>query len=520
MRVALYARYSSEKQADGYTIESQIETCRKHLESKGAACEIVEYIDRAKSGTTQAGRAALMRLQGDAANGLLNRLIVYKFDRLGRNLVDTATTIRDLEEVGVEIVSATEGNDRMARGMHLVIAEDFSRQLGERTLAGTKKAAEAGRIGGPAPYGYVRDKAGQFKVDRSKARIVRRIFKEYLNCKSFRTIAEELNVDQIPSPSGGQWGYQTLQFLLSNSTYIGQVIYNQRTLHRSRKTGRRICRKRPREQWMVFERPDLRIVTAKTWAAAQARRKRRTHLGAECHRKYALSGVVRCAACGHAFTAQPAKNKHGRRYVYMACGARVAGKSCENTFRFREDYLSGELVRQLAGILFAAEAVESLKGTVMRLALERLASVDTEAAETGETIRACERRITHVMKLMLQAEERGDGTKDLWAAELAEQNMRRRRLEKRGSELAQRQRPGVAVISRLVDQAIERQREGLLEIHKPEPLRHALQLLTGGILAHPDRRLTYETSPARVLMADGAIPQFTVETRGRFRIKL
>jgi len=122
MRVALYARYSTEKQNDGYSIEAQLEACHRRLDADGTPHKVTEYIDRAKSGTTIAGRTALMRLIGDAANGLVDRVMVYKFDRLGRSQAETATLIQDLEDAGVEVVSATEGDDPLARGMHLVFA--------------------------------------------------------------------------------------------------------------------------------------------------------------------------------------------------------------------------------------------------------------------------------------------------------------------------------------------------------------------------------------------------------------
>src|SRR5205085_2418809 len=93
-------------------------------------------------------------LLADAEAGKLSRVYVYKFDRLGR-AADTHLIAQQLEDAGVELISSTEGTNALARGIQLVVAEDYSRQLASRTRDGLLKRFEQGAFtGGLAPYGY------------------------------------------------------------------------------------------------------------------------------------------------------------------------------------------------------------------------------------------------------------------------------------------------------------------------------------------------------------------------------
>ena len=118
---AVYARYSSHKQDDGTSIEVQLETC--HRAADGPC---VDYIDRARTGRAIGGRLQLIKLIEDADAGRIGRVFVYKFDRLGR-AAETHSMVAQLEECGVEVISATEGKEALSRGIQLVVAEHYSK---------------------------------------------------------------------------------------------------------------------------------------------------------------------------------------------------------------------------------------------------------------------------------------------------------------------------------------------------------------------------------------------------------
>src|SRR5688572_10273793 len=231
---AIYARYSSHAQDDGTSIEMQLEQCER---AAGNGCQ--HYIDRAKTGRTVGGRAQLLAMLADAEAGKLARVFVYKFDRLGRD-AETHTIARDLEDHGVELISVTEGTNALSRGIQLVVAEDYSRQLANRTRDGLLKRFEQGAFtGGVPPYGYrvvTRDGRRMLEVDPSEAAIVRDVARQYLGeSAGFRSIAKRLRERGIASRRGAGWCFTSVRSLLLNSILAGRLRFNVRRMHLDRR---------------------------------------------------------------------------------------------------------------------------------------------------------------------------------------------------------------------------------------------------------------------------------------------
>ncbi|HUU97560.1 MAG TPA: recombinase family protein, partial [Phycisphaerae bacterium] len=86
MTTAIYARYSSHAQDGGTSIDVQIDAC-----SRGLDGDVKQYVDRAKTGRSLAGREALLQLLADAEAREFDRVLIYKYDRLGRNLAESST---------------------------------------------------------------------------------------------------------------------------------------------------------------------------------------------------------------------------------------------------------------------------------------------------------------------------------------------------------------------------------------------------------------------------------------------
>jgi len=95
---AIYARYSSHAQDGGTSIDVQLDACGRGLE----AGNVRQYVDRARTGRATAGREALLQLLDDVKEGLIGRVLVYKYDRLGRNLSETSAIIAQLRQAFAE----------------------------------------------------------------------------------------------------------------------------------------------------------------------------------------------------------------------------------------------------------------------------------------------------------------------------------------------------------------------------------------------------------------------------------
>lgn len=151
----MYVRYSSHSQDGNTSVDVQIETCKRAIRAAGGDPDkAVTYSDEAKTGRVVGGRDALKRMMQDARRGKVSRIFVFKWDRLGRSLADTAALVKQLERLGVTIVSATEGKDKLTRGVLLSVAEWYSDCLGERTTAGLRQRFNERAHTGNRAYGY------------------------------------------------------------------------------------------------------------------------------------------------------------------------------------------------------------------------------------------------------------------------------------------------------------------------------------------------------------------------------
>jgi site-specific DNA recombinase len=233
-KAVAYVRVSTEEQAThGHGLEAQDRAVRAFAESQGY--ELVEVVaDPGASGATRpADRPGFAQILELAAGRRFVVLLVYKFDRLARDIRFAVTTVSDLaEQHGVVIRSVTEPIDTatpMGRTLFAILAgmaENEREAITERTKGGRiTKASKGGFAGGAAPYGYERDREGGLRIVEAQARVVRRIFRERRQRRTLQEVADGLNADGIPAPRGGKWRHCTVAYVADNPKYKGAVEY-------------------------------------------------------------------------------------------------------------------------------------------------------------------------------------------------------------------------------------------------------------------------------------------------------
>jgi len=228
-----YIRVSTEEQAaHGYGLEAQERAIRSFAQSQGY--ELVRVVsDPAVSGATRpADRAGFNQLLDLAGEGKISILLVWKFDRLARQIVYSVVTANELSELGVAVRSVTEPIDTatpMGRTIFAVLAgmaEQERQAITERTWHGRReKAGLGGFAGGAAPYGYRKDKDGGLVVDVAEAAIVRRIFGLRAEKVSFAAIAAALNAEGLVTRRGSAWRHGAIAYICDNPKYRGAVEY-------------------------------------------------------------------------------------------------------------------------------------------------------------------------------------------------------------------------------------------------------------------------------------------------------
>jgi len=420
MRVALYARYSSDNQRDA-SIEDQLRQCRERAAREGWT--IVEsYSDRAISGASLI-RSGIQSLLADAQAGRFDIVLSEALDRISRDQEDVAGVFKRLRFAGVTIVTLSEGEiNELHVGLKGTMNALFLKDLAIKTHRGIRGRVEAGKIGGGNAYGYrvihqldARGEPirGEREIIEEQAEIVRRIFREYVAGKGPQRIAMDLNREGIPSPSGKRWSDSTIRGnrvissgILNCELYVGVIRWNRQKKLKHPDTGRFAYRMNPESEWIRADAPELRIIPQELWDAAKARQDELTALYQKqiessraatrtmmarnggmnaTHRpRTLLSGLVFCGCCGGTY----ARRGQDR----FACSNHVLGNGCDNARTIARTALEA---RALAGLRdrlmtpdMAAEAMRAYALETNRLNRERRNSAEASRRELVETTKA------------------------------------------------------------------------------------------------------------------------------------
>ena len=177
MRAAIYARVSTFDQEP----ENQLVELRRYASARG--WDVKEHVDNGVSGAKER-RPALDALLADAKRRRFDVLVVWRLDRLGRNLRHLIILLEELQALGIAFVSLGEGIDATTPAgklqMHILgaIAEFERSRIAERVRAGLQRArAQGRRLGRPrktvatmdVPGGSVRQAAATWGVSKSTA---------------------------------------------------------------------------------------------------------------------------------------------------------------------------------------------------------------------------------------------------------------------------------------------------------------------------------------------------------------
>ena len=315
MRVALYARVSSEAQEARGTIGSQLEVLRARVAAEGHEL-VAEFCDDGYSGA-RLNRPGLDALRDQAEAGAFDAVWCLSPDRLARAYAYQVLVLDELEQFGVRVLFSDapalddDPQARLLTQVQGVIAEYERAKISERNRRGRLFRARAGEIvTWKVPYGYrrvPRDATGpaRLEVFEPEAAVVRRIYDDYLNGgQSIRQIMRSLNAEQIPTPTGkAEWWHSTLCRILTNEAYVGRVYFNQTETtptNNATNSGRRRAtsqRRRPRQDWIEISCPPI-IDDAIFEAAQRVSRDNSRWSPRNLHDEaWLLRGLVRCGAC-------------------------------------------------------------------------------------------------------------------------------------------------------------------------------------------------------------------------------
>ncbi|RCU53406.1 recombinase family protein, partial [Agrobacterium vitis] len=419
MKVALYARYSSDNQRDA-SIEDQLRICRTRAEREGWTI-VDSYTDRAISGASLI-RPGIQELIADGLKRRFDVILTESLDRLSRDQEDIAGLYKRMRFAGVSIVTLSEGEvSELHIGLKGTMGALYLKDLADKTRRGLRGRVEEGKSGGGLCYGYdvVRHvdtsgetSRGERTINEPEANIVRRIFTEYLAGKSSRTIAMVLNGEGVPGPQGSEWGPSTIHGnpkrgtgILNNELYIGKLVWNRLRYLKDPDTGKRVSRLNPETDWVVNDVPDLRIVDQNLWDAVKKRQDQlalepgtqpgdNRILNERRRPKHLFTGLIKCGCCGGGYS-MISKDMLG------CTNARTKG-TCDNRLNIRRDTLEQSVLNGLDKHLMEPELYkefcEEFTREVNKARMEARVSIDAAQTETKRIDRELEKILDLYLK--------------------------------------------------------------------------------------------------------------------------
>jgi site-specific DNA recombinase len=385
LRAAIYARVSSEQQAEAGTIASQLAALHERVKIDGLTLEPeLSFVDDGYSGSVLV-RPALEQLRDAAAEGSIDRLYVHSPDRLARKYAYQVVLLEELGRCGVDVVFlnrqlGTSPEEDLLLQVQGMVAEYERAKILERSRRGKLHAARQGRVNvlSNAPYGYryvSKFEGGgiaRYEIVLEQAAIVQQIFAwvGQERC-SLGEVCRRLRQQQIPSPKGKQyWDRTSVWGILRNPAYQGTALFGKTRIGklRPRLRPQRGQAEQPRRAYSVYDNqtsatpievPALINKDLFASVAEQLAENRERHRRGRRGAKHLLQGLLVCKGCGYAFYGKPvstaAARGKPRHYVYYRCigsdAYRFGGaRTCHNK-QVRADLLDEAVWRDVCSLL-------------------------------------------------------------------------------------------------------------------------------------------------------------------------
>lgn len=362
MKIAAYCRVSTEKEAQIDSLEKQIEFFNEFTKKNGYELYKL-YADEGISGKQIKHRKQFQQMMIDAKAKKFDKVVVKDVSRFARNTVDLLQSVRELKSYGVQVDFLNNG-EVMEGGSEFILtilgamAQQESANMSKRVKFGKDITAKKGRVPNLV-FGYdkIPDERYTLKINEEEAKIVKEIFESYVYKWIGTTkIAWNLNDRGIRTKkTKSKWVQTSIVRMLKNPIYTGRVT-NKKSEVTDFITGTR--KELPEEEWIVVERPEMRIISDELFNRAQELLEQRSNEFKLNNKRekteYVFSTLIYCKHCGYSF--RRIKRKYtadGPEYIRWVCSGRnsMGVNHCPNTTVIDEEELLNAIKIYLKSII-------------------------------------------------------------------------------------------------------------------------------------------------------------------------
>ena len=379
IRVAIYVRVSTKEQAmEGYSINEQIDRLTKFAEAHDW-CIVKTYTDAGNSGANT-DRPALQEMLSDIRNKKIDKVLVYKLDRLSRSQKDTLTLIEnefiphgtDFESMSEKLDTST-AQGRLFLGILAAFAQLEREVIKERMSMGINARIKEGkwRGGASVPFGYDYESAlEKLVVNDYEAMIVKELFEKYNEGMPIRTIGNEMIRKGYPIGNDTK----KMRYILRNKTYCGYLRHNGEWINGLHdaivdETTYNAAVERLDESKRKFDESGI-----KTGSLAQT-----TNLG----------GLIFCARCGAKYSKFTTGSHRSCVYTNYGCYSRhkkiksmIKDPTCKNKI-YRINVLDDIIFGEIKKLVIDPDYINHIKK-------------ESEKTDEAQKIKAIENQITSI----------------------------------------------------------------------------------------------------------------------------
>lgn len=367
LRVAAYCRVSTDTDEQETSYETQVSHYTEYINNHPDWQLAGIFADDGISGTNTKKREQFNRMIDECMAGNIDMVITKSISRFARNTLDCLKYIRQLKEKNIAVWFEKENINTMdAKGEVLItimasLAQQESQSLSQNVKLGIQYRYQQGKVqvNHNRFLGYTKDENGNLVIDPDQAEVVRRIYREYLEGYSMKTIAQHLEQDGVLTGAGNtKWYDSTINKILRNEKYMGDALL-QKTVTTDFLTKKRVKNTGVLPQYYVEDDHEA-IIPKDLFMQVQeelVRRrnvhrspsgKKRTYSGNNC-----FSQIVVCGECGDLYR-RVHWYIHGKTSIVWRCISRLDPASavtvCKNR-TIKEEWLKDITVKAFNQIL-------------------------------------------------------------------------------------------------------------------------------------------------------------------------
>lgn len=446
-KVAIYCRVSTTEQAEeGYSINEQKKLLTYECEKNGNTVYKI-YSDEGISGKSIKARPALKELLNDANEGKFDSVMVWKINRIGRNLKDVLDMVDLFDRNNITFKSATEPFDTTTPGgrMHfqmVALIGEFERgTIAQNVKMGMMARAREGRWNGNVVIGYdlklkehttnKKRKDTELVVNEKEAEIVRTIFKMYSQGNGYKAIANYLNKFGYKTKKGNPFSLTAIKDILNNPVYIGKIRYNLRPNWSEKR------RKGTNSNPLIVDGKHEAIIEQELLDKVQSMLQTSKGKPSRIYDgEFPLTGILKCPQCGAGMvimrTSRTRKDGTKRRLEYYCCGNwKNKGTAVCHSNAIRVDKANDYVFGKLSELLSNDKLVRDI---VKNINIDRKNKVDPSKDELQKLTKELD-KISAKKDKLFEAFEEDIITKEEFKERVAELQSRERLLQEDANNL-------------------------------------------------------------------------------------